>query len=121
MLFVFECILAFMILFVMPLWGLYRFVMQDPEKNKMKTVNAELIDCWEYQGYNGFVTGMHGSGGSMSPKEMRYAGVYLLEDGTEITLGADYSLSDIPMHAKGVLKHRKGRMVYFSVTSESCL
>ncbi len=63
----------------------------------------------------------YGSGGSISPKEMRYAGVFLLKDGTEITLSADYSLSDIPKHEKGVLKHRKGRMVYFSVTSESCL
>ncbi len=64
---------------------------------------------------------MHGSGRSISPKEMRYVGVYLLEDGNEITLGADYPLSDIPMHEKGVLKHIKGRMVYFSVTAESCL
>ncbi len=108
MLFAIGCLSAFLILFVLPLWGLYRFIMRDSDENKLKTVYAELVDYWEYQGYNGFLTSRSGLGGSMNFKEKRYVGVFVTEDGEELSLRGDVPFDFINLHRKGILKYKKG-------------
>ena len=48
---------------------------------------------------------------------MRYAGVFRLENGEEITLSSPYSLADIPRYEEGQLEHLNGQLQYFTTPS----
>lgn len=108
MLFVVECLLSVLILFVLPLWGLYRFIMRDPEKNKLKTVRAELVDYWEYEGYNSVSTTRTGTGTIGPLKKKCYVGAFITEEGEELSLRGDVPFDYITLHEKGILKYKKG-------------
>ena len=114
MLFIVECLLAFLILFVLPLWGLYRFINRDPEKDKLKTVYAELVDHWEYQGYNGPGITLRSMKYTKPLKQKRYVGVFRTEDGEELTLAGDVSFDTVPLGVYGILKYKQGWFCDFS-------
>ena len=118
MLFVVECILAFLILFVLPLWGLYRFIIRGPEENKLKTVRAELVDYWEYQGYNGPGITLRSMKYTKPLKQKRYAGVFRTEEGEELTLAGDVSFESVPFEIQGMLKYKQGWFCDFREDNE---
>jgi hypothetical protein len=97
--------------FVIALWRDY----SKPEEPD-SSIPAELIDRWEYYGYDDSKSGgviYRGVPATKPLGKMRYAGVFLLESGEEITLAADRSLEDIPLHQKGNLKCEEGRLIEF--------
>lgn len=98
-------------------YGFLRMVNYEEEHNVIKE-KAQLIDCWEYQGYNSLTIGRFGHiPAGRRLKEMRYVGVFRLENGEEVTLSAKYSLAEVPRYEEGQLEHCNGEMLYFTCPS----
>lgn len=100
-------------------YGFVKFVNHD-EDTAVHKVNAQLIDCWEYEGFNPISpTALMGLKDYDPIKQQRYVGVFRLENGEEMTLRVPYSLEDTPRCESGILEYSKQEgFLKFSLESE---
>ena len=100
-------------------YGFVKLVNHD-EDTAVHKVNAQLIDSWEYEGFNPIKpTALLGFAEYDPIKQQRYVGVFRLESGEEMTFGVPYSLENTPHYESGILEYsKKEGFLKFSLESE---